>query len=234
MKINLFGIVRWIVGLLFALVALGFLIDGAILAFLLSLLIAIICIPVIAAPIENKLNLKLSGLIRFFIVFILFIGFGLVAPPADPASDDVKEVAQTNEYQTFEEQLSAELKNAPGGIEIDPSNIHYDKNTKEISIELGGSPELVGNEMYRRAQIKRTFGIMSVLVKHPGDIYMISFYSMLPTIDTHGNEENTLVYSALTTMDDARNVNWDKLKEYPDPEAALGANFAYEFSPVVR
>lgn len=99
MKINLSGIVRWIVGVLFILVALGTLIDGAILAFLISLLVAIICIPVISAPVEKKLNLSLSGPARFVLVLVLFMGFGLVAPDTAPAqsTENIQSPAETQE-----------------------------------------------------------------------------------------------------------------------------------------
>jgi hypothetical protein len=104
MKISLSGIVRWIVGLLFVLVALGSLIDGAVLAFLLSLLIVIICIPVIASPVEKKLNLSLSGPTRFVIVLVLFMGFGMVVPDATPApsTENIQSPAETQDVTSLE------------------------------------------------------------------------------------------------------------------------------------
>lgn len=99
MKIDLSGIIRWIVGVLFILVALGSLIDGAILPFLLSLLIVIICIPIISTPVENKLNLTFSGPARLVIVIVLFMGFGLVAPDTTPvpSTENIQSPAESPE-----------------------------------------------------------------------------------------------------------------------------------------
>jgi len=57
---------------------------------------------------------------------------------------------------------------------------------------------------------------------------------MLPTIDAHGNKQETLVYSAITSMDDAKNVNWENLLNYPNPEQAIKSNFASEFNVLIQ
>jgi len=78
--------------------------------------------------------------------------------------------------------------------------------------------------------------IMAVLVKHPNDIYMISFYAKLPTKDANGKKDTTLVYSAITNMDDAKSINWENLKNSPDLMGALksNSNMAYEFSYLIQ
>ena len=99
MKINLSGIVRWIIGVLCLFAAMGSLIGGSILAFLLLLLIAIICIPAIATPVEKKLNISLSGPVRLVLVIVLFMGFGMVAPDTTPApsTENIQSPAESPE-----------------------------------------------------------------------------------------------------------------------------------------
>jgi len=90
MEITLSKVIRWIVGLLFLLVALGTIIQGQILAFIFAVLIAIVCIPLISEPIENAINLKMSGPVRFVLVFVLLCGMVVVTPhPAQVKSADV-------------------------------------------------------------------------------------------------------------------------------------------------
>lgn len=140
MDVKLSGIVRWIVGLLFVLVALGSLIGGSILASLISLLIAIICIPVIATSIENKLNLKLSGPVRFVLVFVLIIGFGAVAPHTTPVDNQVG--AETSEQaQTPREPVV--LATWTGSAIKNTETFHVDE--KEWAIEWDTQPGQYGD-----------------------------------------------------------------------------------------
>lgn len=100
MEITISKVVRWIVGLLFIIIALSSIVEGSFLAFLLSLLIVIVCIPVIADPIEKKLNFSMSGPIRFLLVFVLIIGFGLCNPNPTPAHTTPVANQSTDEHKS--------------------------------------------------------------------------------------------------------------------------------------
>jgi hypothetical protein len=80
MEITFSKIIRWIVGLLFLLLAFGSLLQGQIAGAIISILIAIVCIPAIADKIEGSINLKMSGAIRFVLVFVLILGIAAVTP----------------------------------------------------------------------------------------------------------------------------------------------------------
>jgi hypothetical protein len=80
MEITFSKIIRWIVGLLFLLTAFGSLLQSQIAGAIISILIAIVCIPAIADPIEKSINLKMSGAIRFVLVFVLILGIATVTP----------------------------------------------------------------------------------------------------------------------------------------------------------
>lgn len=140
MEVSLSGIVRWIVGLLFILAALGSLIEGAILAFLISILIAIICIPVIATPIENKFNLKLSGPARFVLVFVLFVVFGLAVPPTTPAATQ-EETKNSEQAQTPREPVV--IATWTGSAIKNTETFHVDE--KEWAIEWDTQPGQYGD-----------------------------------------------------------------------------------------
>jgi hypothetical protein len=69
-----------IVGILFLLFAFSAIIEGQVLVFVFSLLIAIICIPPISDFVEKKINYSLSKNIRFGSVCVLFILLMITAP----------------------------------------------------------------------------------------------------------------------------------------------------------
>jgi hypothetical protein len=82
MEIKLSGIVRWLVGLFFIVMAVGGIMQGEIFVFLFSLIIALLCIPAIADPLEKKANVSMSGSVRFVLVFVLVVGFFWAAASA--------------------------------------------------------------------------------------------------------------------------------------------------------
>jgi hypothetical protein len=89
MKIKLSGIIRWIVGLFFLLLTVSSIQRGEILPFIFCLLIGIVCIPVTASPIEKKINITISGPVRFFLVFVLFLGLLVTIPHTTPVKDTI-------------------------------------------------------------------------------------------------------------------------------------------------
>lgn len=230
---TLIVILRWLLGIFFALLFLGSLIDHGYVAAIFSLLAFFILIPPFTEIIEKILKINFSGTTITILVIVFFIGFGVTAPPH--TSNNNAAGVSTNHAQTFENQLTDEIKDSQH-ITVDPSDINYEKTKKSISIQLQGTPDLIGNELYRKSLIKHTFMIMAVLVKHPNDIYMISFYAKLPTKDANGKKDTTLVYSAITNMDDAKSINWENLKNSPDLMGALksNSNMAYEFSYLIQ
>ena len=70
-KNTLISIVRWVFGAFFLIMSLGAILGHGFIAGLLFLLAAIVAIPPAAEQLENRLNVSMSGIVRFFVVFLL-------------------------------------------------------------------------------------------------------------------------------------------------------------------
>ena len=81
-KNTLISIIRWVFGAFFLIMCLGAFLEHSYFAVLLFLLAAIIAIPLTATELENRFNVKMSGTVRFLVLFVLLI----VAAYALPAS----------------------------------------------------------------------------------------------------------------------------------------------------
>jgi hypothetical protein len=79
-KFTVTGAIRWIVGIFFIIVVIGFLMEGYFASAFFVLLIAMILIPPIATAIETKFNFTLSGPLRIVLVVVLLVGMGIVTP----------------------------------------------------------------------------------------------------------------------------------------------------------
>ncbi|MGB9939062.1 PEGA domain-containing protein [Methanosarcina sp.] len=75
-------IVRWLFGILFLLLSITS-ISSSFIAALLFLLAGIISIPPTAAQLDRKSNFKMSGTVRFFVVFIIVMFASAALPSAD-------------------------------------------------------------------------------------------------------------------------------------------------------
>lgn len=183
---------------------------------------------------SKQSKVYISKNMMWVIIAFLAVGaiFSYATAIAVNSSPDTGHHKPSNDNIRFEDLLSKEIKETQDGLYIDPEKINYDESTKSITIELHAETDF-GYEKYKNGLIYQTFSIMSVLVKHPDKINSIAFVSKLPTIDTKGKKMDTVVYSAITNMDDAKNVNWENLKEYPDRQVALQKNFAYEFNSAI-
>jgi hypothetical protein len=90
MELTLSKIVRWAVGLLLLLAAVGALIQGSYIAFFIYIVTAIICIPVTANAVESQINIKMSGAVRFLVVFVLLLIGGMALASSDSPNDTSK------------------------------------------------------------------------------------------------------------------------------------------------
>jgi len=128
--IKLSGIIRWIVGLLFIVTAVSVLAQGHILAFIFSILIAVVCIPAIAEPIERKINVSMSGPIRFILVFVLLISFGVVAPQTTSTQNNTQVAAPPVDTHTSSADVptTTNISNATSS-----SNVTSSSNATPVS-----------------------------------------------------------------------------------------------------
>lgn len=132
MELTISKIIRWAAGIIFLLAAMGSLIEGQIIAAIFCILIAIICIPVIADPVEKSINLKMSGAARFVLVFVLILGMSAVTPHTSQntvASDAPSNInTASSEAQNSKAETHATTQNTS-----EASSIQTAKNTQEAS-----------------------------------------------------------------------------------------------------
>ena len=79
-KITLSGILRWIFGLFFILIALGMIIKSEYFSAVFIFMAVFASFPPISNFIESELNISVSGAVRFLVVIILIAGSGAVEP----------------------------------------------------------------------------------------------------------------------------------------------------------
>ena len=77
-------LIRWVFGVLFLLLSLG-MFSSSFIAGLLFLLAAVVSIPPAAKQLENKLNVRIPGIARFFVVFLL-VAVAFAATPNTPTA----------------------------------------------------------------------------------------------------------------------------------------------------
>ena len=77
-KITLSGILRWIFGLFFILIALGMVTEREYFAAVFIFMAAFVSFPPISNLLESDLNISISGPVRFLVVIILLAGSAVV------------------------------------------------------------------------------------------------------------------------------------------------------------
>jgi hypothetical protein len=80
LKITLSGILRWIFGLFFIVIALGMLIQNEYFSAVFIFMAAFVSFPPISNLLESELNISISGSVRFLLVIILLVGSAAVEP----------------------------------------------------------------------------------------------------------------------------------------------------------
>ncbi len=73
-KITLSGILRWILGLFFIVIALGMIIEREYFSGVFMIMAVFASFPPISNFIESELNISVSGAVRFLVVIILIAG----------------------------------------------------------------------------------------------------------------------------------------------------------------
>lgn len=202
MEITLSSIVRWIFGLIFLLVGLSSLFDGNFIVFLVAMLIAVVCIPVIANSIENKLNISMSGAVRFVLVFVLLICFGAVNPDDTAATtpdniqtsdSSAKEIEATPEEN--ESSTKATPEETESSIETNPEET---ESSTESSIYKVGDRVVVGDIAYTITNVRTANSV--------GDEYLNAkadgiFVIVDMTIENLGKESSTISSSYVKIVD---------------------------------
>lgn len=79
-KIKLSGMIRWIFGLCFMVIALGMIIVHEYLSSVFMLMVVFVSFPPISDSIDSELNIAVSGMVRFLLVIVLLAGSFAVEP----------------------------------------------------------------------------------------------------------------------------------------------------------
>jgi len=131
-KRNKNTLARWLFGSLFLLLSVTS-ISSSFIAALFFLLAGIISIPLTAAQLERKSNLSMSGTVRFFVVFLLFMGASAALPDDTPSVDNSEAAATTSiETPTPTKIETPETDETPAEVET-PKQVSppEEKPTKE-------------------------------------------------------------------------------------------------------
>lgn len=183
MEITLSGIVRWIFGLLFLLFGLGSLLTGEFLAFLVAILITIICIPTIANSVENKLNISLSGPLRFILVLVLLICFG--------AFNSADTAATTQDNIQTSDSSAKESESTPAVTENSKESSTYKVGDRVVIGDIAytvtnvRTTDSVGNE-YSNAKADGVFVIVDMTIENLGKETTSITSSYAKIIDSQG------------------------------------------------
>src|SRR5665647_3248476 len=85
-------LIRWVFGVLFLLLSLG-MFSSSFIAGLLFLLAAVVSIPPAAKQLENKLNVRIPGVARFFVVFLLVVVAISATPSTSAPVNNIETIA---------------------------------------------------------------------------------------------------------------------------------------------
>lgn len=180
MEITLSGIFRWIFGIIFLIVGLSSLLTGQFLAFLIAILIAAVSIPAIANSVESKLNISMSGAVRFVLVFVLLICFSAVNPDDTPTS--------TSDNVQTSDSSAKETAATPAETE----------SSKEESTYKVGDRVVVGDIAYTVTNVRTTDSVGNEYVNAKADgVFVI----VDMTIENLGKESNTISSSYAKIVD---------------------------------
>lgn len=168
----------------------------------------------------------------FIIILGLILSLGCIK-----SSDSEVEITSLEQEipESFEDQIKIEIENKNHtGITfvsswIDGANVTYYEESKDLRVEIVS--EIFWNAKHLNTIFfDATFDIIEVSVKHPDKIINITIVGKTILMDAQGHESISEVYKVKTTMNDAKNVNWENLQRYgryPDSTGILRTNFNY-------
>jgi Predicted permease len=200
--IKLSGIIRWIVGLLFIVTAVSVLAQGHILAFIFSILIAVVCIPVIAEPIERKINVSMSGPIRFILVFVLLISFGVVAPQTTSTQNNTQVAAPPVDTHTSSVDVptTTNISNATSSSNATPISTvtSNNKGTLDITTSPAGATITVDGVSEGVSPIE---GLSVDAGTHSVTVYLSGYDPQKEKVEVANSETKKLFYTLVPEAD---------------------------------
>ncbi len=175
---------------------------------------------------------KIFYLLIVFVLILFVCSAGCVASDYETVAPTPTPTPTTVRQVTFEEKLTSEISSAT-----------QMGNVKTEKVTLSGNKKLVvylrqdtvfSKEGLRKWFAYTTYDAMGVIVKYPDRIDTIVINGRVKMQDTKGNQFYDTVYSATTTMKEARTVNWGNMYNYKDPVAALDYNFDVRWDGSIR
>ncbi|MFH2028564.1 MAG: hypothetical protein ABIJ08_05470 [Nanoarchaeota archaeon] len=142
-RINVSSFLLWIMGILFILI--GFVsISDNILGSLMVILSGVVALPPFGKIVEGIFNKKFHVLIKFLIIFTLFIfGFALISPPSEQTTGPIKEEPISNKQVSIPESqniIDARKVDIYELIsEYDSNEVRADEKYKGEYLEFGGT-----------------------------------------------------------------------------------------------
>lgn len=200
--IKLSGIIRWIVGLLFIVTAISVLVQGHILAFIFSILIAIVCIPAIAEPIERKINISMSGPVRFILVFVLLICVAVVSPQTTSTQNNTQVAASPADNLTSSADVptTTTISNSTFSSNATPISTvtSNNKGTLDITTSPSGATVAVDGVSEGASPIE---GLSVDAGTHSITVYLSGYDSQQEKIEIANSETKKLFYTLVPEAD---------------------------------
>jgi hypothetical protein len=183
-KNTLTSLIRWIFGLLFLVGGLGSLAGVHIIAGILYLIAAVVSIPPTASVLEEKINFRMSGAVRFLVVFVLIVVAGMTLPHVDSSAavnNSTKVAVVTPESTPTPTPVTSPT----------PTPTPDNKGKLDVVTNPSGATVKVDGISQGLSPIK---GLSLDSGTHTVDLYLSGYNAKTLTVDITNANTNTITY----------------------------------------
>ena len=182
------AVIRWVFGVLFLIMCFSAIVEFHIIAGLLFLLAAIVSIPPTAAHLENKSNFRMSGMVRFFVVFILIMFASAALPPTDSTTASIKSTDTIAAPLTSANDITA--ISVPASTEVpEVAKTSDNKGALDIVTSPSGATVTVDGVSHGLSPVK---GLSVDEGKHIVDLYLSGYNPKTITVDVTNSDKKTI------------------------------------------
>jgi len=179
---------------------------------------------------------KIFYLLLVFVLILFACSAGCVASDYDnvATTSSAKPTAQPTVVKqvSFEEKFISEFENTREFAIADITKVTVKDRKLTVYIQY----DIAWNkEQMRKYFAIATNDILTVAVNnYPDRFDYITVAGEATLQDTKGNQYRDVVYTAETTMDNAKSVNWQRMSNYKDPVEALNYNLKVRWHGSLR
>ena len=196
------AVIRWFFGILFLLMCFSAIIEFHIIAGLLFLLAAIIAIPPAATQLERKSNFQMSGIVRFFVVFIIIMFASAALPNTPTATNNTESVNSTNVIAAPPSVVSgdeaiaeSELKEVIRSTPVAESNpINNNEGKLDILTSPAGATITIDGNSKGLSPLE---GVSVDAGTHTVNVYLPGYYPQKEKVEVVSSETKELFYTLI-------------------------------------